>query len=56
MTEDERRERHLAKHRKYNQSRKGKARYARYETKHPERKENRWEPSRNALRSAEGMS
>jgi hypothetical protein len=56
MTEDERRERRLAAYTRYNTSRKGKARYARYEAKHPERKENRWEPSRNALRSAEGMS
>lgn len=49
------RERLLAKHRKYNQSAKGKARYQRYDDKHPERKEARWEPARNALRKAEGQ-
>ena len=54
MTETERRERYLDSQRKYNQSTKGAARYARYEAKHPERKENRWEPARNGLRRAEG--
>ena len=43
------RERYLERQRRYNQSRKGKARYARYEAAHPERAENRWEPARNAL-------
>ena len=54
MTSNERRERYLASQRKYNQSAKGRARYARYDDKHPERKENRWEPARNGLRRAEG--
>jgi len=48
-TAEERRERYLAAQRKYNQSRKGAARYARYETAHPERADNRWEPARNGL-------
>ena len=39
---------------KYNRSAKGKARYQRYEGKHPERKEARWEPSRNARQKVEG--
>jgi len=51
MTESERRERRLASHTRYNTSLKGKARYERYEAAHPERKENRWEPARNAKRS-----
>ncbi len=51
MTESERRERRLASHTRYNTSPKGKARYERYEAAHPERKENRWEPARNAKRS-----
>ncbi len=51
MTESERRERRLASHTRYNTSRKGKARYKKYEDAHPERKENRWEPARNAKRS-----
>jgi len=51
MTESERRERRLASHTRYNTSTKGKARYARYEAKHPERQENRWEPARNEKRS-----
>lgn len=55
MTEETRRERYLEAQRRYNQSKKGKARYDRYEKAHPERADNRWEPSRNALRSAEGM-
>jgi len=49
MTDEERRRRRLATHTKYNTSRKGRARYARYEAAHPERKEARWEPARNAL-------
>ena len=49
MTDAERRERRLAAYQKYNTSKKGKARYARYEAKHPERAENRWEPARNNL-------
>lgn len=44
------RERYLATQRKYNLSTKGQKRYARYEAKHPERKEARWEPARNNLR------
>jgi hypothetical protein len=44
------REEYLESQRKYNLSTKGKARYARYEAKHPERKEARWEPARNANR------
>jgi len=51
MTNEERRARRLATHAKYNSSRKGKIRYARYEAKHPERAEVRWEPARNAKRS-----
>ena len=49
MSDDEKRERRLAAHRKYNLSTKGRARDARYEAKHPERKL-RWEAARNALR------
>jgi hypothetical protein len=54
MTDNERRERRLASHRKYNTSRKGKARYKKYEDAHPERAENRWEPARNELRRNHG--
>lgn len=50
MTDGERRERYLARQRRYNTSKKGKARYARYEAAHPERTGNRWEPARNELR------
>ena len=53
MTDAERRERRLASHSKYNKSKKGAARYARYEAKHPERKENRWEPTRYRQRRGE---
>ena len=49
MTAEEAREQLLAKHRRYNQSRKGRARDKRYENAHPERKL-RWEAARNALR------
>lgn len=49
MTEEEKRERRLETYRRYNQSAKGRARYARYEDKHPERKETRWEPARNSM-------
>ncbi len=49
MTADEARERLLAKHVRYNQSRKGRKRNKRYEDAHPERKL-RWEAARNALR------
>lgn len=55
MTNEEaKRERYLAAQRRYNTSRKGKARYAKYEAAHPERAETRWEPARNGLRRAEG--
>lgn len=47
--EDEARKRHLARHLKYNQSAKGRARNERYEKAHPSRKL-RWEPARNNLR------
>jgi len=47
MTADEKRNQRLEIYRKYNSSLKGKARYARYEAKHPERQKNRWEPARN---------
>lgn len=40
------RERYLAAQRRYNQSKKGKARYKKYEDNHPERAGTRWEPSR----------
>lgn len=49
MTDAERRERRLATYQKYNSSKKGKIRYARYEAAHPERAEVRWEPARNRL-------
>jgi hypothetical protein len=49
LTAEQARERLLAKHRKYNQSQKGKDRYKKYEDAHPERAGNRWEPARNAL-------
>ena len=56
MTDEEkRRANYLAAQTKYNKSRKGKARYAKYEAAHPERQETRWEPSRNGLRRSEGM-
>lgn len=48
------REEYLESQRRYNQSEKGKKRYARYEAKHPERKEARWEPARNNLRRSNG--
>jgi hypothetical protein len=54
MTDSERRERRLARYRRYNGSRKGRARDQRYEAAHPERKL-RWEPARNALRRMEGF-
>lgn len=53
MTDDERRANRLATYTKYNTSTKGKARYERYDNKHPERKETRWEPARNKLRNGE---
>lgn len=56
MTADEKRARLLAKHTRYNASRKGRARYAKYEAAHPERAENRWEPARNGLRHEEGVA
>ena len=52
MTGDQR-ERALEAHRRYNASAKGRARNARYESKHPERKL-RWEAARNALRPGGG--
>lgn len=55
LTDEERRANRLASHTRYNTSKKGKARYKKYEDAHPERKANRWEPSRNGLRKAEGM-
>lgn len=42
MTDEERRERTRAKHRRYNLSAKGQARNRRYEMAHPERK-SRWD-------------
>ena len=42
------REKLLARHRRYNQSRKGRRRNQRYEDKNPARKL-RWEAGRNAL-------
>jgi hypothetical protein len=45
------RERYLNRQRKYNQSKKGQARYKRYEDAHPERAGNRWEPARNTRQS-----
>ncbi len=47
------RTRYLKRHQRYNLSRKGQRRNVRYEAAHPERKL-RWEPARNALRSALG--
>jgi hypothetical protein len=44
------REEYLESQRRYNQSDKGRSRYQRYEDKHPERKESRWEPARNSDR------
>jgi hypothetical protein len=52
MSDNDKRERYLASQRRYNQSRKGQARYARYEAAHPDRKVARWEPSRDALHAA----
>ena len=46
--EEAARERHLARHRKYNQSRKGQRRNKRYEDANPARRL-RWEAGRNAL-------
>lgn len=52
MSEEEaRREKLLARHRKYNTSVKGQKRNKRYEDSHPDRKL-RWEPARNELRKA----
>jgi hypothetical protein len=45
MTEGQRRQRNLDKHRRYNSSKKGQARNKKYEANHPERKV-RWEPAR----------
>jgi len=45
VTADPAREKYLARHRRYNTSRKGQARNQRYEESHPER-QNRWEPQR----------
>lgn len=53
-TAEQVRERYLASQRKYNLSRKGKARYKKYEDAHPERAGNRWEPARNELRRSNG--
>jgi hypothetical protein len=47
------REKYLARHARYNQSRKGQARNKKYEQKHPERKV-RWEEMRNVLRPRNG--
>jgi hypothetical protein len=49
LTDEQRRARRLATYTKYNTSLKGKRRYIRYEAKHPERAEARWEPARNNL-------
>jgi hypothetical protein len=49
LTAEQLRQRRLATYNKYNTSLKGKARYERYEAKHPERSEARWEPARNEL-------
>lgn len=43
VSADERDARRLERHRRYNRSRKGAARYRRYEAKHPERA-TRWSP------------
>jgi hypothetical protein len=51
MTDEERRELYLAAQTRYNISKKGKARYKKYEDAHPERAGNRWEPARNIKRS-----
>jgi hypothetical protein len=53
LTDEQRRANRLETYRTYNQSRKGKARYDKYEAAHPERAV-RWEPMRNALAAAEG--
>jgi hypothetical protein len=49
MDAEEARRKLLAKHEKYNKSKKGQKRNKRYEAKHPERKL-RWEAARNDLR------
>ena len=49
LSDDQRRANQLESYRRYNSSHKGRARYARYESKHPERVKNRWEPARNRL-------
>lgn len=43
MTPEQQDEARKAKHRRYNRSRKGSARYKAYEAKHPERR-GRWSP------------
>lgn len=55
MTCDEKRERRLEAHRRYNASAKGRARNTRYESKHPERKA-RWEAARNQVRPGGGAA
>jgi len=52
QTDEERRERLLEKHKRYNASKKGQDRDKRYEEKHPERygRQGRWEEARNAMR------
>ena len=47
------RDKYLDRQKRYNDSRKGKARRDKYEEKHPERKI-RWEEARNALRPRNG--
>jgi len=54
-TEEERRAAYLAAQSRYNTSRLGKARYARYEAANPERAGTRWEPSRDAYRREAGV-
>ena len=49
------REEYLESQRTYNQSKKGQARYKRYEDAHPERKKARWEPARNVNRDLKGF-
>ena len=56
LTSEQRRANQLASYTKYNASRKGRARYARYEAKHPERAEARWEPARNRLHHQRGSN
>lgn len=43
----------LERYCRYNRSRKGKARYAKYEAEHPERALPRWEPARNTRHTIE---